>query len=163
MTLVENNNNNNNNLIESNDAVDQSKKTIIPIGNGHHNHNQNHRKEEEEEEGFKKDMRDLAEMLSNLNPLAEEFVPPSLSNNNNHNVNINNNFNAPPMLLPPPSAGPPFGYSAVNDFMMQPNQTPFVNINGVPMRRVYFHFRFHFVKLLVFLLSGVWKLGLRIA
>ncbi|KAK4431267.1 Polyadenylate-binding protein-interacting protein 11 [Sesamum alatum] len=30
-------------------------------------------------EGFKREMRDLEEMLSKLNPMAEEFVPPSLS------------------------------------------------------------------------------------
>ncbi|XP_057786166.1 polyadenylate-binding protein-interacting protein 12 isoform X1 [Salvia miltiorrhiza] len=30
-------------------------------------------------EGFKKEMRDLEEMLSKLNPMAKEFVPPSLS------------------------------------------------------------------------------------
>ncbi|KAG6403244.1 hypothetical protein SASPL_135461 [Salvia splendens] len=29
-------------------------------------------------EGFKRDMRDLEEMLSKLNPMAKEFVPPSL-------------------------------------------------------------------------------------
>ncbi|KAH7664662.1 Splicing factor 3b subunit 4 protein [Dioscorea alata] len=32
-------------------------------------------------EGFKRDMRDLEELLSKLNPMAEEFVPPSLANN----------------------------------------------------------------------------------
>ncbi|KAJ4951708.1 hypothetical protein NE237_028540 [Protea cynaroides] len=31
-------------------------------------------------EGFKRDMRDLEELLSKLNPMAEEFVPPSLTN-----------------------------------------------------------------------------------
>ncbi|XP_057479569.1 polyadenylate-binding protein-interacting protein 12-like isoform X2 [Actinidia eriantha] len=31
-------------------------------------------------EGFKREMRDLEEMLSKLNPMAEEFVPPSLTN-----------------------------------------------------------------------------------
>ncbi|XP_077234163.1 polyadenylate-binding protein-interacting protein 12-like [Tasmannia lanceolata] len=31
-------------------------------------------------EGFKQDMRDLEELLSKLNPMAEEFVPPSLAN-----------------------------------------------------------------------------------
>ncbi|KAK9071601.1 hypothetical protein SSX86_008030 [Deinandra increscens subsp. villosa] len=80
---------------------------------------------EQDDEGFKKDMRDLAEMLSKLNPMAEEFVPPSLSGNN---------FNAP--LLLPPSAGAPFGYSAANDFLLQNNLTPFPNnINGVNSSR----------------------------
>ncbi|KAJ3692661.1 hypothetical protein LUZ60_011756 [Juncus effusus] len=30
------------------------------------------------DEGFKKEMRDLEELLSKLNPMAEEFVPPSM-------------------------------------------------------------------------------------
>ncbi|XP_057522606.1 polyadenylate-binding protein-interacting protein 11 [Amaranthus tricolor] len=46
------------------------------------------------EEGFKKDIRDLQEMLSKLNPMAKEFVPTSLVNyrtiNNNINANSNN-------------------------------------------------------------------------
>ncbi|KAJ0971169.1 hypothetical protein J5N97_019128 [Dioscorea zingiberensis] len=33
-------------------------------------------------EGFKREMRDLEELLSKLNPMAEEFVPPSLANSN---------------------------------------------------------------------------------
>ncbi|KAH9774870.1 polyadenylate-binding protein-interacting protein 11 [Citrus sinensis] len=38
---------------------------------------------------FKRDMRELQELFSKLNPMAEEFVPPSLAktNNNNHGVN----------------------------------------------------------------------------
>ncbi|KAL4558803.1 hypothetical protein LXL04_037005 [Taraxacum kok-saghyz] len=83
-------------------------------GVDHHDH---------EEEGFKKEMRNLAEMLSKLNPMAEEFVPPSLSNNN---------YNVP--LLLPPSATAHFGYSVVNDVLLQTNQTPFPNINGVSPR-----------------------------
>ncbi|KAK9062351.1 hypothetical protein SSX86_019537 [Deinandra increscens subsp. villosa] len=142
MTLVENNNN----RVESNDvdhskssiqrsndhnqSFNQKKNIIIPNGNGglpnHHqtttkkmnNGGVDHR--DHEDEGLKKEMRDLAEMLSKLNPMAEEFVPPSLANNG---------FNAP--LLMPPPAGAPFGYSAVNDFLLQTNQTPFPNINGV--------------------------------
>ncbi|XP_059667312.1 polyadenylate-binding protein-interacting protein 12 isoform X2 [Cornus florida] len=49
-------------------------------------------------EGFKREMRDLEEMLSKLNPLAEEFVPPSLANNGH---------------------APAFGYA--NDFVMHTN------------------------------------------
>ncbi|XP_055825996.1 polyadenylate-binding protein-interacting protein 12-like isoform X2 [Solanum dulcamara] len=55
-------------------------------------------------EGFKKEMRDLEEMLSKLNPMAEEFVPPSLSSN--HGV------------VPIPSGGEQFGFDAFN-FVMQ--------------------------------------------
>nr|XP_011470178.1 PREDICTED: polyadenylate-binding protein-interacting protein 12-like isoform X2 [Fragaria vesca subsp. vesca] len=33
-------------------------------------------------ENFKKDMRDLEELLSKLNPMAQEFIPLSLANNN---------------------------------------------------------------------------------
>ncbi|KZV31009.1 polyadenylate-binding protein-interacting protein 11-like [Dorcoceras hygrometricum] len=35
--------------------------------------------EDDEGKGFKEEMRDLEEMLSKLNPMAEEFVPPSLA------------------------------------------------------------------------------------
>ncbi|KAJ9541449.1 hypothetical protein OSB04_027955 [Centaurea solstitialis] len=99
---------------------------MIPNGNGHHHGHHDHHVEEE---GFKKEMRDLAEMLSKLNPMAEEFVPPSLSNNNN-------SFNGGSLLLPPSAAAAHFGYSAVNDFLMQANPTPFANnINGVSNRR----------------------------
>ncbi|GJY06415.1 polyadenylate-binding protein-interacting protein 12-like protein isoform X1 [Tanacetum coccineum] len=78
-------------------------------------------------------MRDVAEMLLKLNPMAEEFVPLSLLNNF-YNDNSINRLN--PILLPPPPTGAPFGYSVVNDFLMQTNQTPFVNMNGVSPRRV---------------------------
>ncbi|KAI3704267.1 hypothetical protein L1987_74483 [Smallanthus sonchifolius] len=81
-----------------------------------HHHHHHHRTKmngvDHETEGFQKDMMDLAEMLSKLNHMAEEFVPPSLSNHN---------FNSPPPLLPSPSAGAPVGYAAVNDFLMFPN------------------------------------------
>ncbi|MFS7903364.1 hypothetical protein Hanom_Chr01g00023191 [Helianthus anomalus] len=51
--------------------------------------------------------------------MAEEFVPPSLANNGFH----------APLVLPPPT-GAPFGYSAVNDFLLQTGHTPFHNMNG---------------------------------
>lgn len=38
---------------------------------------------------FKNDMNDLVEILSKLNPMAEEFVPPSLANYQHHNNNLN--------------------------------------------------------------------------
>lgn len=66
-------------------------------------------------EGFKQKMRDLEEMLSKLNPMAEEFVPPSLSNHKT--------------LLP--SGGHP---SYTNNFGMQIN--PGI-ANGNTARRVY--------------------------
>ncbi|KAK1366392.1 Polyadenylate-binding protein-interacting protein 11 [Heracleum sosnowskyi] len=40
----------------------------------------NHDEEDDGGEGFKKEMRDLEEMLSKLNPMAKEFVPPSFVN-----------------------------------------------------------------------------------
>lgn len=42
-----------------------------------------------------KQMRDLVEMLSKLNPMAEEFVPPSVvmaNGYNNNNYNLNQGF-----------------------------------------------------------------------
>ncbi|KAK4351024.1 hypothetical protein RND71_030337 [Anisodus tanguticus] len=57
-------------------------------------------------EGFKRDMRDLEEMLSKLNPMAEEFVPPSLATNHGGVVPF------------PPAGGEQFGFDAFN-FVMQ--------------------------------------------
>ncbi|CAN4089472.1 unnamed protein product [Withania somnifera] len=51
-------------------------------------------------EGFNREMRDLEEMLSKLNPMAEEFVPPSLSTKHG--------------LVPVPPGGEQFGFDAFN-------------------------------------------------
>ncbi|XP_004502741.1 polyadenylate-binding protein-interacting protein 12-like [Cicer arietinum] len=65
-------------------------------------------------ESFKREMRDLEELLSKLNPMAEEFVPPSLSNNLSY--------------LTGPAAG--FGYP--NNFIVFNN---FADANGQTNRR----------------------------
>ncbi|KAJ8446264.1 hypothetical protein Cgig2_016035 [Carnegiea gigantea] len=61
-------------------------------------------------EGLKKEIRDLEEMLSKLNPMAKEFVPPSLTKNRSFGEVGNNNS---------------FGY--VNNFLIQPNAAGNVN------------------------------------
>lgn len=66
-------------------------------------------------EGFKRDMRDLEELLSKLNPMAEEFVPPSLANHG--------------------SPGGGFGYTN-NNFLLHNTGTGIVNGNGSAGRRV---------------------------
>ncbi|KAI3705864.1 hypothetical protein L1987_76113 [Smallanthus sonchifolius] len=65
-------------------------------------------------DGFKKEIRDLEEMLSKLNPMAEEFIP-----------------NQRPQLLT--SSAAHFGYAAVNNFLIQTNNTAFAS--GTPTRR----------------------------
>nr|XP_043630668.1 polyadenylate-binding protein-interacting protein 12-like isoform X2 [Erigeron canadensis] len=137
MAVVENGVSNNN-VVETNDIVVQSDlnaagsngdlangngdlvngKSDLVNGNGVSKHH-------EEEKEFKKEMRDLEEMLSNLNPMAEEFVPPSLSKNNGFN---NNRIMLPP---PPAIAAGHFGYPVVNDFLIQTNHPAFANVNGV--------------------------------
>ncbi|XP_073159295.1 polyadenylate-binding protein-interacting protein 12-like isoform X2 [Henckelia pumila] len=65
-------------------------------------------------EAFKREMRDLEEMLSKLNPMAEEFVPPSLaafSSGGHHRLLM-----APPHVAA--AAAGHFGYSA-NGFLLQ--------------------------------------------
>ena len=42
-------------------------------------------------ESYNRDMRELQELFSKLNPMAEEFVPPSLANNN-QGFNLNAGF-----------------------------------------------------------------------
>ncbi|KAF7830789.1 polyadenylate-binding protein-interacting protein 12-like [Senna tora] len=63
-------------------------------------------------ENFKRDMRDLEELLSKLNPMAEEFVPPSLTKNHGF------------------LGGGGFGY--INNFLLPAN---YGNANGNTNRR----------------------------
>ncbi|WOG92749.1 hypothetical protein DCAR_0312024 [Daucus carota subsp. sativus] len=77
-------------------------------------------------EGDYKDdeMRDLEEMLSKLNPMAEEFVPPSL---------VNVNFKEQPLIH---HGLPQYGYvadAAENGFVLQANSP--VSVNGNSTRR----------------------------
>ncbi|XP_076898608.1 polyadenylate-binding protein-interacting protein 11-like isoform X2 [Bidens hawaiensis] len=69
-------------------------------------------------DGFKKEIRDLEEMLSKLNPMAEEFIP-----------------NQRPALLT--SSAAYFGYAAVNNFLVQTNNNNgfAAAVNGSPTRR----------------------------
>nr|KJB74651.1 hypothetical protein B456_012G000600 [Gossypium raimondii] len=76
------------------------------------------------DEIFKNEMRDLVEILSKLNPMAEEFVPPSLANHHHHekhdqNQNRDNRF---------PENG--FGYT--DNFVVQANSG---NADGHTNRR----------------------------
>ncbi|KAL5057921.1 hypothetical protein RYX36_029525, partial [Vicia faba] len=63
-------------------------------------------------ESFKREMRDLVELLSKLNLLAEEFVPPSLITNYQGYL----------------AAGPNAGFGYRNNFMIQNNSS--VDANG---------------------------------
>ncbi|KNA11754.1 hypothetical protein SOVF_132240 [Spinacia oleracea] len=104
---------------------DDDHQNNIKINNNNNNKNDNnyhvnhHHLTNGGEEGFKKEIRDLQEMLSKLNPMAKEFVPPSMVNyvNNNNNVMYNSNF----------------GY--VNNFLMPPPNAAAGNVNGFPGRR----------------------------
>ncbi|XP_071730897.1 polyadenylate-binding protein-interacting protein 11 isoform X3 [Rutidosis leptorrhynchoides] len=111
-----------NNQVESNDDVDHSDSSIsvsMENGNGNLGNGNDH-----VDEGFQKEMRELEIMFPKLNPMAQEFVPPSLSSsNNNHSGRI---------LLQSPSAAAvaaQFGYAAaVNDFLLQTNHPAFANV-----------------------------------
>ncbi|CAL5204137.1 unnamed protein product [Lathyrus oleraceus] len=67
-------------------------------------------------ESFKREMRDLEELLSKLNPMAEEFVPPSLITNYQGYL----------------AAGPNAGFGYPNNFVLQNNSG---NANGQINRR----------------------------
>ena len=79
------------------------------------------------------DIRDLEDLLSKLNPMAEEFVPPSLANGHGW------------------SAGAAFGYT--NNFVLQAN---FGNANGNAGRRVWF---FCFISYVFVWLLRKWTKG----
>ncbi|XP_038684310.1 polyadenylate-binding protein-interacting protein 10-like isoform X2 [Tripterygium wilfordii] len=101
------NSNGNSHLRESTVSVTASnggiQKTQMQNGHGTANQRANGVKEVEngDVESFKGDMSDLVEILSKLNPMAQEFVPHSLANN--HRC----------------LGGTGFGYS--NNFVVQPN------------------------------------------
>ncbi|GAB2265009.1 Poly(A) RNA polymerase cid11 [Dionaea muscipula] len=79
---------------------------------GNHANGVDYMRNEEDGEGFKKDIRDLEEMLSKLNPMAKEFVPNFLANHQ-------------------PLGGNNFGY--VNSFVIQQPESG--NGIGFPSRR----------------------------
>lgn len=103
-------------------------------------------------EGFKRKMIDLEEMLSKLNPMAEEFVPPSLAS-----VIGGRQMVLSPQAAAAAAAAGHFGYNA-NGFMIQ----QLLN-SGVPtensFRRVsiyliiHFSFRAFFVLPVLFLFN----------
>ncbi|KAL8519598.1 hypothetical protein ACS0TY_010511 [Phlomoides rotata] len=91
------------------------------ISNGHHHQLQHHsvngngeKNVDDGGEGFKREMRDLEEMLSKLNPMAEEFVPPSFGSvfgSGNHRFMV-----APSHAA---AAAGHFGYNANGIFLQQ--------------------------------------------
>lgn len=95
---------------------------VVKAGGGYGSNNQRAngavaRNGEDGGESFKRDMRDLEELLSKLNPMAEEFVPPSLANNHGY-------FDG--------GAG---GFGFTNNFVVQTNFGN-ANANGLNGRRV---------------------------
>jgi hypothetical protein len=59
-----------------------------------HHHDHHHQQRSDGGESYKREIRELQELFSKLNPMAAEFVPPSHSNNNNFGrVNGLNGFN----------------------------------------------------------------------
>ncbi|GLU17606.1 hypothetical protein SLE2022_339660 [Rubroshorea leprosula] len=76
------------------------------IGGPHHRSNSGDLQRsngDEVEDSFKRDMRELQELFSKLNPMAEEFVPPSLANhglNGNALNGVNGGFYANNSFLP---------------------------------------------------------------
>lgn len=128
---------------KSTKPADQNFHLMPQIANGHHQLPINGNgvplekkldgEEDDGGEGFKREMRDLEEMLSKLNPMAKEFVPPSLSafgGGGQHKL-----------MLPPPhaavvaaAAAGHFGFNA-NGFVMQQHVNSGVP-NGNSFRRV---------------------------
>lgn len=73
-------------------GVQRSNGGDLQMNGDHHHHNHNHHNHHHHQhhhdpESFSRDMRELRELFSKLNPMAEEFVPPSLANNGGHGLN----------------------------------------------------------------------------
>ncbi|XP_062102020.1 polyadenylate-binding protein-interacting protein 11-like [Humulus lupulus] len=68
---------------------------IVGVGSVHHQQSNGgdlQMNEDRDGESFNRDMRELRELFSKLNPMVEEFVPPSLANNPGLNGGFNNGF-----------------------------------------------------------------------
>ncbi|KAL1813678.1 hypothetical protein ACET3Z_023743 [Daucus carota] len=81
----------------------------------------NHHDDDDGGEGFKKEMRDLQEMLSKLNPMAQEFVPPSFVNNYG------------PILH---NSAPHFGFIADGNFLVHPNSPVAAGGNSARRKKI---------------------------
>lgn len=98
--------------------------------------------EDDGREGFKRDMRDLEEMLSKLNPMAKEFVPPSLSafgGGGHHKLML-----APHAATVAAAAAGHFGFNA-NGFLLQqqvnsgvPNANSFRRVGILHEKKIFF-------------------------
>lgn len=106
MAVVENSVTNNH--VESNE-FNQSESSVIDSRSNDRNQKMND------------EIRDLQDMLSKLNPMAEEFVPPSL---------YSNGYNGVVLQSPLSPVAAQFGYGGVNEFMIQANRAGFGNMNG---------------------------------
>lgn len=128
--LISRSNENHHSLYQEKKITSNTNGSLVN-GNGVQHHTvANGADHRDHDDDFKKGMRDLEEMLPKLNPMAEEFVPPSLSNN------IYNNR----ALLRSPSAATHFGYAAVNDFLLQTNHPAFANVDAISTGRKKGHF-----------------------
>ncbi|KAL2556295.1 Polyadenylate-binding protein-interacting protein 11 [Forsythia ovata] len=87
--------------------------------NGSNNQSHNMNGEDDVGEGFKREMRDLEEMLSKLNPMAQEFVPPSLGAGYHR------------LVVPLPQAAGHYGYNANGLLMQQPVNSGVPNGNSI--------------------------------
>lgn len=88
------------------------------------------------DEIFKNEMRDLVEILSKLNPMAEEFVPPSLANHHHYHHHAPNE--KPDQNQNRDNRFPENGFGYIDNFVVQANSG---NANEHTNRRVcYFLF-----------------------
>uniref|UniRef100_A0A7N0RDP5 RRM domain-containing protein n=1 Tax=Kalanchoe fedtschenkoi TaxID=63787 RepID=A0A7N0RDP5_KALFE len=65
-----------------------------------------------ENQGFKRDMKELEDLLSKLNPMAQEFVPISAVNGFNYGVAVGGAFGYPNGFAVPPNSGDFNGHMA---------------------------------------------------
>lgn len=130
-------------------ALNSNANSNIQMQNGFHEKNQQQRviktdgingfsnvKNGGNGEIVKNEMNDLVELLSKLNPMADEFVPPSLANHHNHKDNPDQNQNQDYRF-----SKNGFGYSTDN-FVVHKNSG---NANGNTNRRVCYFFGNYFL------------------
>ncbi|GAB2221857.1 hypothetical protein Droror1_Dr00013048 [Drosera rotundifolia] len=99
------NNQNGNGDVKEYEVVKSGRGVVENGSNGNRENGADYVRSEKNVEGFKKNMRDLEEMLSKLNPMAEEFVPNAYRHLHGNNFGYSNSF-----LIQQPNSGNGIGF-----------------------------------------------------
>uniref|UniRef100_A0A7N0TCL4 RRM domain-containing protein n=1 Tax=Kalanchoe fedtschenkoi TaxID=63787 RepID=A0A7N0TCL4_KALFE len=99
-------------IVNGNGKMDHQSNGVVVNGGFHYSRENG----DSENQGFKRDMKELEDLLSKLNPMAQEFVPISTANGFNYGVAAGGGFQYPNGFVMPPNSGDVNGHMARRHF-----------------------------------------------